>query len=144
MQIITHMLTQYSVRRENCIIDQFWEAMLTIFWSGSRFRDVQEYAALLDYLKASFDFLQCPEPELSVFLYAERCATSIRRFQRETSIEINHPTTRKFSKLNSGTHENEEIMFPIFKLFEDKVPYFHIVDANQSIESVTTSILKLL
>ena len=93
---------------------------------------------IVDFFHRGLELFKCPIPDLSVFIDAAPERRAIRLAKR---------TFGKDSLLDSATltpSYYEEGWSSFFKSLEEMIPYFHVIDGNQSIEEVTESILELL
>ena len=136
---LTFMLTLglfYPKSEIGSIIEHYWEYLLP-FTSrkGGEVNISDNTQAAIDFFHRCLELFENPIPDVSIYIDG-------------------HSTTQKERKWNSEYGNtatlNQEVIAakvnwqPFFKSLEEMIPYFHIVDGNQSIEKVTESIIELL
>ena len=113
-----------------CVVDHFWEP----FFDVSR-KDID---TLITIFRHSLSLCGRSEPNLSIYLDIPRNIGLYRALNRD------HPGSAVLANMSPKREEHERKRRSIYQLLESTIPYFHVVDANQSIQDVTVNIRRLL
>ena len=122
------ILQAYHTIPKSCIVEGLWLPVI-----NCRKHPHLDFDSTIDWFRTSLRLHS--EPNLSVYLDISE-DERLKRFARRESNNVGRVEI-------TGTLKEDKYL-PVWHYIEDRVPYFHIIDANQPEEVVTESILSLL
>ena len=127
------ILEAYHTIPESCIVEGLWLPVAT-----SIRHPHLDFDSIIEWFRTSLRFHS--EPILSIYLDLPED----ERVKRLTKRETKNIGQIEVGQIELIGNPKEDRHLPGYRYIAERVPYFHIIDANQPEEVITESILSLL